>query len=54
MLGAPWLAIDHEKCVRECERLMGADMYKLSFEAGTRLDLDEASALALGELDAPS
>nr|WP_246610794.1 AAA family ATPase [Nonomuraea rhizosphaerae] len=54
MLGAPWLAIDHEKCVKECERLLGTDHYKELFEIGARLDLDEASALALGELDASS
>ena len=32
---------------------MGEDSYKHAFEEGARLDLDEASALALGELDAP-
>jgi predicted ATPase len=54
LLGAPFLEGDHEKCVKECQRLMGLDNYNTAFEAGMRLDLDEASALALGELDAPS
>ncbi|MET8000258.1 ATP-binding protein [Nonomuraea glycinis] len=54
MLGAPFLENDHEKCVKECQRIMGLDGYNAAFEEGARLDLDEASALALGELDAPS
>ncbi|MEU7744529.1 ATPase [Nonomuraea sp. NPDC049158] len=53
MLGAPFLTSDHEQCVKECQKVMGEDSYKNAFEEGTRLDLDEASALALGELDAP-
>ncbi|MFI6322063.1 ATP-binding protein [Nonomuraea sp. NPDC050556] len=52
MLGAPWLTIDHEKCIKECQKALGEDGYKSAFEYGTRLDLDEASSLALGELDA--
>jgi hypothetical protein len=54
LLGAPFLEADHQKCVKECQRLMGLSDYDTAFEAGTKLDLDEASALALGELDAPS
>lgn len=54
MLGAPFLETDHEKCVKECQRIMGLDGYNAAFDEGARLDLDEASALALGELDAPS
>ncbi|MFI6496703.1 ATP-binding protein [Nonomuraea typhae] len=53
MLGAPWLTGDHEKCVKEVGKALGEDGYKQAFEDGSRLDLDEASALALGELDAP-
>lgn len=54
MLGAPWLAIDHEKCIKECQKALGESGYREAFEYGTRLDLDEASSLALDELDAPS
>ncbi|WP_240506221.1 ATP-binding protein [Thermoactinospora rubra] len=53
MLGAPFLTSDHERCVKECLRAIGEDAYKQAFEEGARLDIDEASALALGELDAP-
>ena len=53
MLGAPFMTSDHEQCVKECQKAMGEDVYKNAFNEGTRLDLDEASALALGELDAP-
>ncbi|MGW0808060.1 ATP-binding protein [Nonomuraea sp. NPDC002799] len=52
-LGAPWMTEDHDACVRDCKRQMGELAYKSAFEEGARLDLDEASALALGELDAP-
>ncbi|TDC09159.1 ATPase [Nonomuraea longispora] len=54
MLGAPFLTVDHEKCVKECERSLGIDAYKQAFVRGTELDLDEATTLALGDMDAPS
>ncbi|WP_264372955.1 hypothetical protein [Nonomuraea phyllanthi] len=38
--------------MRECVRRMGELSYKSAFEEGARLDLEEASSLALGELDA--
>ncbi|MBA2896506.1 tetratricopeptide (TPR) repeat protein [Nonomuraea soli] len=53
-LGAPFLSVDHEKCVKECQRALGDDGYRRAFDSGKRFDLDEASALALGELDASS
>ncbi|SDH31100.1 ATP-binding protein [Nonomuraea jiangxiensis] len=48
-LGAPWMTDDHDACVRECVRRMGELAYKNAFEEGARLDLDEASDVALGE-----
>lgn len=53
LLGAPFLTADHERCVKECRKALGDQAYTAAFEEGTRLDLDEASALALGDLDAP-
>ncbi|MFI7134011.1 ATP-binding protein [Nonomuraea sp. NPDC050153] len=47
-MGAPFLTDDHNACVRECARRMGELAYKSAFEEGARLDLDEASELALG------
>jgi predicted ATPase len=52
-MGAPFLTEDHDGCVRDCKRQMGELAYKSAFEEGARLDLDEASDLALGETDAP-
>ncbi|MCK2217620.1 ATPase [Actinomadura sp. ATCC 31491] len=52
-LGAPWMTGNHDSCVRECKRKLGELAYKDAFEEGARRDLEEASALALGELDAP-
>ncbi|NUR84135.1 MAG: ATPase [Nonomuraea sp.] len=52
MLGAPFLTVDHEKCVQECEQHMGVEEYKRAFVMGTELDLDEATTLALGDMDA--
>ncbi|MEW1845941.1 hypothetical protein AB0392_49005 [Nonomuraea angiospora] len=52
-MGAPFLTDDHNVCVRDCVRRMGELAYKNAFEDGARLDLDEASELALeGEPDA--
>ncbi|MET9336412.1 ATPase [Nonomuraea sp. NPDC003804] len=53
MMGAPFLTNEHEKCVKECQKLLGEAAYNSAFESGARLDLDEASTLALGEVDAP-
>ncbi|MER5997542.1 ATPase [Nonomuraea angiospora] len=47
-MGAPFLTEDHNVCVRECVRRMGEQAYKNALEEGARLDLDEASELALG------
>ncbi|MFG6191357.1 ATP-binding protein [Nonomuraea sp. JJY05] len=47
-MGAPFLTDDHNACVRECARRMGELAYKSALEEGARLDLDEASELALG------
>ncbi|MEU8357506.1 AAA family ATPase [Nonomuraea sp. NPDC048882] len=52
-LGAPWMTDDHDRCVRECKQAMGELAYKNAFEEGARLDLDEASGLALEDPDAP-
>src|SRR5690606_35047635 len=52
MMGAPFLTVDHDQCVKECQRSMGEKAYWEAFAEGGRLDLDEASALALGDLDA--
>ncbi|MER7503599.1 AAA family ATPase [Nonomuraea pusilla] len=49
MLGAPFLQLEHEKCVKELERLMGDEAYRAAFTRGTNLDLDEATILALGD-----
>ncbi|MFI6292052.1 ATP-binding protein [Nonomuraea sp. NPDC050790] len=54
MLGAPWLTDDHDKLVKECQKSLGEVAYKQAAEFGAKLDLDEASALALGDMDAPS
>jgi len=52
MLGAPFMTSDHDRCVKECQRTMGEPAYRDAFDHGRGLDLDEASALALGDLDA--
>ncbi|QFY11550.1 ATPase [Nonomuraea phyllanthi] len=54
MLGAPFLTTEHEKCVKECQRALGDDGYKKEFEAGAKLDLDEAATLAMDDFDNPA
>jgi len=51
MLGSPFLTADHDQCVKECQKALGDKSFWAAFEEGCRLDLDEASALALGDLD---
>nr|SBO94106.1 Disease resistance domain-containing protein / Tetratricopeptide repeat-containing protein [Nonomuraea gerenzanensis] len=50
-MGAGWMAGQHDTCVQECRRQLGELAYKDAFEEGARLDLAEATALALGERD---
>ncbi|TYB68926.1 AAA family ATPase [Nonomuraea sp. PA05] len=52
-MGAPWVAEHHKTCQRDCRRRLGDSAYKNAFEEGARLDLDQASALALGEWNIP-
>ncbi|WP_345483294.1 ATP-binding protein, partial [Nonomuraea ferruginea] len=53
-MGAPWMTEHHKECLRDCRRQLDDPAYKSAFEEGARLDLDEASALALGEWDVPA
>ncbi|MER7356280.1 ATP-binding protein [Nonomuraea dietziae] len=52
MLGAPFLTSEHERAVKECQKTLGEEAYRRAFDAGTKLDLDEATNLALDDLDA--
>ncbi|MGW0196931.1 tetratricopeptide repeat protein [Nonomuraea sp. NPDC003201] len=51
MLGAPWLADEHHRCVRHCLTALGMERYSREFTEGSTLDLDAALALALGEYE---
>ncbi|MFE0155909.1 ATP-binding protein [Nonomuraea sp. NPDC059007] len=48
MLGAPWLTDDHDLLVQKCHKVLGEIAYKEAFDSGMRLDLAQATALALG------
>ncbi|MFI9557360.1 ATP-binding protein [Nonomuraea endophytica] len=48
MLGAPWLTDDHDALVQKCHKVLGENAYKEAFDSGMRLDLGQATALALG------
>ncbi|MER6507328.1 hypothetical protein ABT158_10975 [Nonomuraea sp. NPDC001636] len=52
-MGAPWMTEHHKECLRDCRRQLDDPAYRSAFEEGARLDLDEASALALDEWDVP-
>ncbi|MER6574521.1 NB-ARC domain-containing protein [Nonomuraea sp. NPDC001023] len=52
-MGAPWMTEHHKECLRDCRRQLDDPAYRSAFEEGARLDLDEASALALDEGDVP-
>lgn len=49
-LGAPILAEDHDRCVKECQKALGDEAYHRTFDSGSRMDLDEAIAFAVDEV----
>ncbi|MEV0230926.1 hypothetical protein [Nonomuraea sp. NPDC050786] len=51
--GAPWLAPEHNRCVRRCRAALGMERYEREFTEGSTLDLDAALALAFGEYEVP-
>jgi len=48
------VAPEHEQCVKECRKLLTDAVYEASFRIGRQIDLDEAAALAMDELNALS
>ncbi len=52
-LGAPILANDHDRCVKECQKALGEEAYHRAFGSGARMNLDEAIAFAVDELPPP-
>ncbi|GAA3561191.1 hypothetical protein GCM10022419_047290 [Nonomuraea rosea] len=49
MLGASWLTEEYESSAQRCRVSVGEARYDREFAAGSKLDLDAASVLALGD-----
>ncbi|MEV7013135.1 AAA family ATPase [Streptosporangium sp. NPDC051022] len=48
-LGSPFFNTEHDRCVKECRRLLGDEAHEAAFSGGKRLNLEELIELALGE-----
>lgn len=38
---------DRERCVKECQKVLGEEVYRRTFDAGARMTLDEAIKFAV-------
>ncbi|GAA3067124.1 ATP-binding protein [Streptosporangium carneum] len=51
-LGSPFFNAEHDRCVKECKRLLGEKAHEEAFDSGKRLNLEELIELALGDQEA--
>ncbi|MFS1299796.1 ATPase [Streptosporangium longisporum] len=48
-MSSPFFNVEHERCVKECKRLLGDEVQEEAFARGKRLNLEELIILALGD-----
>ncbi|MEU4537991.1 ATPase [Streptosporangium sp. NPDC023825] len=48
-LGSPFFNSEHERCVKECRRVLGEEAHEKAFAQGRKLNLEELIVLALGD-----
>nr|BFE81670.1 hypothetical protein GCM10020093_042710 [Planobispora longispora] len=48
-LGSPFFNSEHDRCIKECKRLLGEQVHEEAFSQGKRLSLEELIELALGD-----
>ncbi|MEU8206909.1 ATPase [Streptosporangium sp. NPDC049046] len=48
-LGSPFFNSEHDRCVKECRRILGEEAHEKAFAQGKKLNLEELIVLALGD-----
>ncbi|MGC5011938.1 ATP-binding protein [Streptosporangium sp. DT93] len=48
-LGSPFFNVEHERCIKECKRLLGDQAQEEAFAQGRKMNLEELIILALGD-----
>lgn len=48
-MSSPFFNTEHDRCVKECRRLLGDEAHEEAFSRGRRLNLEELIVLALGD-----
>ncbi|MFF5109568.1 ATP-binding protein [Streptosporangium sp. NPDC000095] len=48
-LGSPFFNSEHDRCVKECRRILGEEAHEKAFAQGRKLNLEELIVLALGD-----
>ncbi|MER6831507.1 ATPase [Streptosporangium sp. NPDC000563] len=48
-LGSPFFNSEHDRCVKECRRILGEEAHEKAFAEGRKLNLEELIVLALGD-----
>jgi len=48
-LGSPFFNSEHDRCVKECRRILGEEANEKAFTQGRKLNLEELIVLALGD-----
>ncbi|MET8050717.1 AAA family ATPase [Streptosporangium sp. NPDC005286] len=48
-MGSPFFNSEHDRCVKECRRVLGDEAHEEAFSRGRKLNLEELIVLALGD-----
>ncbi|WP_329429278.1 ATPase [Streptosporangium sp. NBC_01495] len=48
-LGSPFFNSEHDRCIKECRRVLGEEAHEKAFAQGRKLNLEELIVLALGD-----
>ncbi|MFC6575772.1 hypothetical protein ACFQBS_03220 [Planomonospora parontospora] len=48
-MNSPFFNAEHDRCIKECRKLLGDEAHEAAFAAGKRLNLEELIELAIGE-----
>jgi predicted ATPase len=48
-MGSPFFNSEHDRCVKECRRILGDEAHEEAFSRGRKLNLEELIVLALGD-----
>ncbi|MFC4586826.1 ATP-binding protein [Sphaerisporangium corydalis] len=49
--GSPFFGTEHERCVKECKRMLGEEPYLTAYQQGSKMNFEEAVSYTMGEID---